>query len=625
MEEEKEVKSNIEKDWALYEAGIKYNNALYGSDKNYYETIDTNIAFANGDQWRNVVADGLPKPVFNIIKRVKQFKISSLKTDDIAISISPMEYRPQSRDKIQQQKVKDTDLANAEIKNILKSINFDALSRQLLGDGFDTGDWCLHWFFKKEVQPFKQFNPDIRGVICAEIIDATNVMFGNPNTRKVEEQPYILVVGRDLVKNLREEYKLNNSDDGWAYIEADNDTEHQMGDNGKIEVDADGYSKATYVIKYFKKDGKVFAHKFVRNRYIYEDKNTKYDYYPIAFNNWESVKGSYHGRAETTGIIPNQIAINKMFAMVIYHLMLTAFPTGVYDADRIENWTNEIGAQIPVTNLNGDSIKNVAGYLEPATMSSQIMDAIELAMQYTKETLGVGDVSLGNVTMNNATAIIAIQKSAAVPLENVKAAYYEFVEDCGRILIDMMATNYGIRPVVIESDRGREVGLFDFSKLKGMWLSIKTDVGSASYFSEIASLQTLDNLLNNGMIEFVEYLKRIPDELIPQKQELINSIEAKDMYKTALYNLMGQFMDTLPPEERANILQLNPEQMEQTVLEMMGALDNGSLGMGKVQDMEAMNMNDPGYQEIMTPQTIVDRNDVEAMNKVAQVGGGLQS
>ena len=625
MEEEKEVKSNIEKDWALYEAGIKYNNALYGSDKNYYETIDTNIAFANGDQWRNVVADGLPKPVFNIIKRVKQFKISSLKTDDIAISISPMEYRPQSRDKIQQQKVKDTDLANAEIKNILKSINFDALSRQLLGDGFDTGDWCLHWFFKKEVQPFKQFNPDIRGVICAEIIDATNVMFGNPNTRKVEEQPYILVVGRDLVKNLREEYKLNNSDDGWEYIEADNDTKHQMGDNGKIEVDADGYSKATYVIKYFKKDGKVFAHKFVRNRYIYEDKDTDYDYYPIAFNNWEPVKGSYHGRAETTGIIPNQIAINKMFAMVIYHLMLTAFPTGVYDADRIENWTNEIGAQIPVTNLNGDSIKNVAGYLEPATMSSQIMDAIELAMQYTKETLGVGDVSLGNVTMNNATAIIAIQKSAAVPLENVKAAYYEFVEDCGRILIDMMATNYGIRPVVIESDRGREVGLFDFSKLKGMWLSIKTDVGSASYFSEIASLQTLDNLLNNGMIEFVEYLKRIPDELIPQKQELINSIEAKDMYKTALYNLMGQFMDTLPPEEKANILQLNPEQMEQTVLEMMGALDNGSLGMGKVQDMEAMNMNDPGYQEIMTPQTIVDRNDVEAMNKVAQVGGGLQS
>lgn len=624
MEEEKEKKSNIEKDWALYESGIRYNNALYGSDKNYYETIDANIAFANGDQWRNVVADGLPKPVFNIIKRVKQFKIASLKTDNVAISISPMEYRPQSMEPSMQQKVRDTDLANAEIKNILENINFDYLSRTLLGDGFDTGDWCLHWYFDKDEQPFKQSNPDVKGIIKAEIIDATNVMFGNPNTRKVEKQPYILIIGRDLVKNLRDEYKKYNKDDGWAYIEADNDTQYQMGDNGKVEVDADGYSKAIYVIKYFKKNGKVYAHKFVQNRYIYENKNTGLDYYPIAFNNWEEVKGSYHGRAETTGIIPNQIAINKMFAMVIYHLMLTAFPTAVYDADRIENWTNEIGAQIPVTNLNGDNIKSIAGYLEPATMSSQIMSAIETAMQYTKETLGVGDVSLGNVTMNNATAIIAIQKSAAVPLENVKAAYYEFVEDCGRIMIDMMATYYGIRPVVIESDLGRTTEMFDFKILKGMWLHIKTDVGSASYFSEIASLQTLDNLLNNGLIEFVEYLKRVPDELIPQKQELINSIEAKDMYKTAIYNLMGQFIDTLPPEQRANLMQLNPEQMEQTVLEMMGALDNGSQGMGQVQDMEAATMGDEGFQQMVQPQVEIGRNDVEAMNKVGQIGG-LQS
>ena len=58
---------------------------MYGADRNYYEVVDTNIAFASGDQWRNVQADGLPKPVFNIIKRVKQFKIASLKADNISI------------------------------------------------------------------------------------------------------------------------------------------------------------------------------------------------------------------------------------------------------------------------------------------------------------------------------------------------------------------------------------------------------------------------------------------------------------------------------------------------------------------------------------------------------------
>lgn len=617
------------KDWELYEAGVKYNQALYGDDKNYYDVIDANIAFASGDQWRNVVADGLPKPVFNIIKRVKQFKIASLKADNITIQIEPMEYRPQTNDLAMQQKVKHTDLANAEIKNVLENINFDAKSRTLLADGFDTGDWCMHFYFDMDEVPFKQVNKDIKGIIKAEIIDSTNVMFGNPNTRQVDKQPYIILVGRDLVSNLKDEAKKNGKKTD--AIKPDSDTSYQMGDNGKVENDAAGFEKALYIIKYYKEKGKIYANKSVRGQYIYEKKDTGLSYYPIAFNNWEEVKGTYHGRAETTGIIPNQIAINKMFAMVIYHLMLTAFPTGVYDADRIEGWTNEIGAQIPVTNLQGDSIRNIAGYLEPAPMSAQIIDAIELAMQYTKETLGVGDASLGNVTMNNATAIIAIQKSAAVPLENVKASFYEFVEDTGKIIIDMMATYYGIRPVVITGPNNeRSVEMFDFSTLKDMWLHIKIDVGNASYFSEVASVQTLDNLLNNGFIEFVEYLKRIPDEIIPNKQELISSIEQQDLYKQAVYNLMGQFMDGLDPETRANLMQLNPEQMEKTILEMMGALDG--TGYNEVQDMEnpmptdeelaeTLQMGEAGQIPLMEQQTDVGRNAVDKMQELEEIGG----
>ena len=608
---------------------------MYGADRNYYEVIDANTAFASGDQWRGVQADGLPKPVFNIIKRVKQFKIASLKADNIALTIQPMEYRPQSDEEAMQQKVKNTDLANAEIKNVLEQVKFDAKSRTLLSDGFDTGDWCLHWYFDNEVQPFKQYMPNIKGVIKCEIIDSTNVMFGNPNTREVEKQPYIIIIGRDLVSNLKKEAKANKrSDMEIASIKGDSETQYQMGDNSKVENEAKGYEKALYILKYFKKEGKIYVNKSVRGTYIYENKNTKYSYYPVAFNNWEEVKGSYHGRAETTGIIPNQIAINKMFAMVIYHLMLTAFPTGVYDADRIEGWSNEIGAQIPVINLNGDPIKSVAGYLEPAPMSAQIIDAIELAMQYTKETLGVGDASLGNVTMNNATAIIAIQKSAAVPLENVKASFYEFVEDCGKIIIDMMATNYGIRPVVVTGPNNeRTVELFDFSRLKDMWLHIKIDVGNASYFSEVASVQTLDNLLNNGFIEFVEYLRRIPDEIIPNKQELITSIEQNDMYKQAIYNLMGRFLDTLPPEMRASLTQLNPEQMEKRILEMMGALDGD--GYNTVEDAEnplptdeelsqTLQMGENGAIPLQEPQTNIGRNAVDKMEELEDIGG-LQS
>ena len=597
------------KDWELYLAGVKYNNAMYGSEKNYYDVIDANLAFSNGDQWRNVKGEGLPKPVFNIIKRVKQFKVASLKSDSVSINIEPMQYQPDSLDENMQSNIHKTDLANAEIKNVFEKINFDAKSRTLLMDGFDTGDFCLHFYWDIDTEPYKNYKNDIKGSINAEIIDSTNILFGNPNSRIVEKQPYIIIVGRDFVKNLREEFiKNGGSKELSNNIKPDSNTSDMAGDNGKVELDNEEYGKALYIIKYYKEKGKVYANKSVENMYIYEKKETKYTYYPVVFNNWEEVKGSYHGRAETTGIIPNQIAINKMFAMVIYHQMLTAFPTAVYDADKIENWTNEIGAQIPVTNLRpGESIKNIAGYLEPASMSTQIMNAIELAMQYTKETLGVGDASLGNVTMNNASALIAVQKSNAVPLENVKAAFYEFVEDCGRVVLDMMSTNYGIRPVVVETDGIRTVEEFNFDELKNMWLHVKADVGAASYFSEIASLQTLDNLLNTGLIEFVDYLKRVPDEIIPNKQELINDIENKDIYKQALYNLMQQFMMNLPPEEQAYLQQLEPEQMEREVLSMMGLIGGGE------ETRATSTVNPTGYMDATYQdpnQPVVNENSV---------------
>lgn len=601
------MNNDVTKDWELYEAGVKYNNSLYGSEKNYYDVVDTNLAFSSGDQWRNVKGEGLPKPVFNIIKRVKQFKVASLKSDSVSINIEPMQYRPEEQTPEMQNNIHKTDLANAEIKNVLEKINYDAKSRTLLSDGFDTGDFCLHFYFNTDTEPYKNYMNEIKGSIEAEIIDSTNVIFGNPNSRIVEKQPFIILTGRDFVKNLREEYIANGGKKELANnIQRDDDKTGMAGDNGKLELESEEYGKAKYIIKYYKEKGRVFCNKSVENMYIYEKKDTKYNYYPVAFNNWEEVKGSYHGRAETTGIIPNQIAINKMFAMVIYHQMLTAFPTAVYDADRVENWTNEIGAQIPVTNLQGASIKNVAGYLEPANMSTQIMNAIELAMQYTKETLGVGDASLGNVTMNNASALIAVQKSNAVPLENVKAAFYEFTEDCGRIILDMMSTNYGIRPVVVEQDGNRYVEEFNFDELKNMWLNVKADVGASSYFSEIASLQTLDNLLSNGLIEFVDYLKRVPDEIIPNKQELINDIQAKDLYKQALFNLMSQYMSTLDPATQEYLQSLEPDQMEQQVLQMMGAIGE--------QPQEQVPTQPMGQMETLAPTgqvPVVNENNVQ--------------
>ena len=69
--------------------------------------------------------------------------------------------------------------------------------------------------------------------------------------------------------------------------------------------------------------------------------------------------------------------------------------------------------------------------------------------------------------------------------------------------------------------------LFDFSGLRDLPLRLKLDVGAAAYWSEIAATQTMDNLLAAGAaLTSLEYLERVPDGYVTDRQGLINAITA---------------------------------------------------------------------------------------------------
>jgi hypothetical protein len=521
------------KDWALYESGKKYNNNL---KPNYYDTVDANLAFFQGDQWRNLDTADMPKPVFNVIKRVIQFFIASLTSSKARLHFEPL----LNTDDGNGQELTPSDYANAEVENLLEKFKMDFKIKDALFDAAITGDSAAHFYFDIDKQPFGMQYKDIKGEICMELVDGGNVMFGNANNPKVDAQPYIIIIGRDMVKNLQEEAKKFREDQqDIEAIESDKNYQYQMGDNAKIEVDADEYGKALYIIVYRKdkKTGTIKATKSVESAYIYQDIDTGLTRYPIAWLNWEKQKNSYHGRALCTGILPNQIFINRMFAMVMYHLMMTAFPKAVYNADMIDVWDNEIGSAIGVSGVGTEApIKNVAGYLEPGNMSAQITQVIDMALNYTKEMLGISDAAMGQIdNPKNTSAIIAVQKSSAIPLENPKANLYEWIEDIGHVLLDMIGTYYGQRPVVMDvptmdpqtqqQTTQKQVVMYDFSQFKDLWLKVRADVGEASYWSEIRALQTMDSLLEQGHIDFIQYLERIPDEYVPKKEQLISEIK----------------------------------------------------------------------------------------------------
>ena len=144
-------------------------------------------------------------------------------------------------------------------------------------------------------------------------------------------------------------------------------------------------------------------------------------------------------------------------------------------------------------------------------------------MAYTKECLGATDAQMGSVKPDNTSALMVLQNASEVPLENTRAGLHEWVEDIGAILLDMMGTYYHKRPVVINNTLQE----FDFSIFKNLWLNVSVDVGATTYYSEIAMVQTLDNLRRDGTLSIIEYLERMPDKLITRKQELIDSLKVR--------------------------------------------------------------------------------------------------
>lgn len=520
------------KDWKLYEAGIKFNNS-----HRVLENAKVNTEFYEGEQWIGAKETRLAKPTFNILKRIGSYFIASLTSSPIKIFMRALLYENldkgianQLQDPVFLQLSNSVDIANSAMEKVMERNKYQFKIREAVENSVKTGDMVFHFRFDTSIKPYVYAPQHLyKGDIVIDVLDGVNVFFGNPNSRDVQSQPYILIDGRDTLENLRQEAHSKE-------VQADNETDNFIRGDIELEADDDSTDKATYIIKYYKKkdkDGnvKVYANKSTRGCKIYEGVDTGLTLYPIAFENWEHQSGNYHGRALVTGMIPNQVFINKMWAMSMFHLQMNAFPKMIYNASKIQGVTNEIGTAIPVHD-NGDpnfNVNNIVTYLEPAPMSSQVPQMLDLCMDNTKDTMGITDATLGNVNPTNTSAIVAVQKSSAVPLKNQQANLYYFVEQTAYIMLDMISNKYGIRDIAIDMntinyDYSPQPVAYDYGMLKDLALSLDIEVGEGNYYDEIAQQSTLDNLLMQNKITLIQYLERVSPSIFKDKEKLLKEL-----------------------------------------------------------------------------------------------------
>ena len=479
MEENKITHESV---WKEYQKDLAYKNSLDLFDKS-----KQHHNFFLGRQWEGLNAPDLEKPVLNFVKRVVNYLISVLMVQDVAINL-----------KCKDSEIILADALEKELEKINEASRFKTKLRNIIKNAAIDGDGAMYMRYDAESD-----------TVESEIVAGTNIVFGDRTTAEVEKQPYIIIVKKMNTEVFKQQYPDCKPEKNFSFGFAEDD------------------DTVTVLIRLYKKNGTVHFVQTTEHQIVTKETDTGQTLYPVVFMNWESVRGSYHGMGAVETIIPNQIAVNKLWAMALLYQKNNAFPKVFVDKTKLDKWNSSPGAVMGVIGNPNDA---VATSFRAGDMAAQLMAIVDKTISYTKDFMGANDAALGNVSPVNTSAIMALQKSSVAPLELQKLALYQLVEDYARIIYDIVRHYYGAR--IVELD-GEDV-FVDFSQISDN-AKLVVDIGPSAYWSETAQLSTLENLFTKGIItDALMYLENIPGRILPNKNKIIKQLQEKRAEQTEM-------------------------------------------------------------------------------------------
>ncbi len=469
----KEKKITADSVWQEYQKDMNFKE-----DLNLFDKTKQHHNFFLGRQWEGLNAPDLEKPVLNFVKRVVNYLISVLMVNDIAVNLTGAEGEEEFLSQVRD-----------EIENVNEKTRFRAKLRRIIKNTAIDGDGAIYMRYDTYTK-----------MVDSEIINNTNIVFGDKTSAEIERQPYIILV-KQMAKDVFEEQFPDVEEDA-------------------VYTDDRCDPCVTVLIRFYKKNGSVHFIQTTQHNVLTEETDTRQKLYPVAFINWEAVRDCCHGIGAVETIVPNQIAVNKLWAMALLYQKNNAFPKVFVDKTKLDKWNSSPGA---VMGVIGNPNEAVATSFRPHDMASQLMSIVDKTIAYTKDFMGANDAALGNVNPTNTSAIIALQKTAVAPLDLQKQALYQFVEDYALIVCDIIRAHYGIRTAVIDG----EIVYIDYRNI-GDNAKLTVDIGQSEYWSESAQIQTLDNLFTKGIInDALVYLENIPERVMPNKNKIIEDIRRR--------------------------------------------------------------------------------------------------
>jgi hypothetical protein len=564
LEQDYKEEENVTKVWVEYQKGVMFNRS-----HNLYTDTDKNYNFYHGNQWEGAKLGDIQPVVFNIIKPIVKYKLGVITQNRYEIVFHPNIYNTVEEGQTLEQLCK---VLNSHIAKVWELQKADQKVREASKDACINAEGIVHTYFDDEV--------------IAEVIDKNNICYGNENSSDIQSQPYIIIAYRQPVSQVKEKAReLGIEESQIKLILPDSDVQEQAGYTG---ITDEVNPMCLVLLKYYKKNGKVYYTKGTKHVELEKEKATDMNLYPIAHCIWEEKKGSSRGIGAVSCIIPNQIEINKIDARRALAVKIGAFQKLVYNQELVANAKelSKVGGAIAIKGgATVDDVRKAIGYIYPSSMSSDAGNLSAEMKSNTRELEGAGDTATGNVdpTQASGKAILAVQQASQQPLGEQVENYKEFVEDLARIWFDMWKA-YEVNGMNImyeqkdsEGNIIQEPGIISYEALQKLEPHIKVDITPRGSYDRYAQEMSLENLFMNDKITFDEYVESLPADAV--------------MPKATLEKIVNRRKENA---QRLTEMQMEANQLESAMNQVM-ELQGG--GMNEMSTMQTSGNGSPGGQE----------------------------
>lgn len=578
--------------WERYRKGREYQAA-----QRLTTLLPRYVDFYEGRQWPPATRStkDLPRPVVNIIKMICRNKKSSILSTPVRCVYAAAGG-----------KVDVTELNDFSLY-LDREMGMDQLDRQAVDCAVKKGTAIWHLYWDAEA---RGIDGRAEGGLRCELVDPLFCFFENPAEPDEQKQEWILFAHREPVAAVR------------AKADADIDPDLIVPDSADADPyrrhEQDGSELCTVLTCYFRNDGEVMVEKAVRatvvNRAmpITPDLNearerlsgsgqagaslsgrcsaeeapeedpantnlpdkpepdgaagaevqavqlARSHLYPVCVWQYEPREGSIYGIGEVEGLIPNQKAINFMYAMILLNAQSTSWNKWLVTPGALMGQTiNNAPGQVLVDHTrSGSGIKPLA----VGGMTGQPMTVTQALLSDTRTVTGSTEVMTGETlgaSMSGA-AIAQLQSQAQVPLEDIRNGFWLAKERLGKVKEQFFRTHYAAKDYLRQpEDDGfsasagarREVGTFRSADYADAVLDVSCEAMAGTKASAAGDISILETAYAKGDIDLRTLVEAYPKDALGNRSELLRALDRRD--GAALVQLQAQIQQLTAQLEQA--------------------------------------------------------------------------